>query len=245
LKWIIILTEGTRDSIFLKLILEKHFNKSERPQFIESYVKSTVPSGGSETYETYISGAYIIHTTNYNILLVPLQGVSQLVKFYKSIKNDILDENKDDIHIPSLTKLETNRINKNDVDRIILVFDKDNGDEIIGSREDNLGNYKLSVQKESIGKKRIRIVKLIFNGNLEEFILEEMINKTNIEEIRKIKSIIDYLKKEGFSTSKAVKSALYVYCNNYKKQYTKLFNGTDQKTLEDTTNKIVKILLED
>ncbi|MGQ4891703.1 MAG: hypothetical protein ACP6IP_04345 [Candidatus Njordarchaeia archaeon] len=246
MKWIIVLTEGTRDSIFLKLIMGRYLGDEDAIHVVPSYVKSTVPKE-QENFETYISGAYIIETQNYKILLIPLQGSSQLAKFYESIKNDIQDPDREEILVPTLTKLETNRINKNELEKIILVFDKDRGREIIEPSADIPEDDKLIIQEETIREndgKQNKIVKLVFNQNLEEFILEEMIKKTTSEEMEKIRAIIEYLQGKGFNTSKAVKSALYIYCNNYIKQYLELFKNLDRETLENITNQIAKMLLE-
>lgn len=236
MKYTLIFSEGTRDSIFIRYVL-KMFMDIKNYRFNEK-------EGYTRISKKLISGAYLIEelTNGRHILLIPSPGITELKKLRDIIIYDVKDESRDSIDVPIIEfntgESSNSRIAKIDIQAIIFVCDYAEAQDIV----DDVSALKeatrtLYIHDKTISGIRIRYV--FFKENFEEFLYYEVVKPNNLD----IENIVVYLKSQGFPLVKAVKASLFKYCDSIYKQYSRILKDTPNEKLKQLVNTLAKIFL--
>jgi len=229
----LVILEGTRDAIFLKYALETYMSTQQPiPKIL---------MGNSRVAGKIVSGACVIfcNSDSEAIIFIPVPGISELKKLRETILNDISTPNIDIVDIPEIIldsgeRFQT-KIPKKKIKAVIFICDYDKGQDLAIDEMQN--KESLSFYDRPIDTILIRHI--FFKENLEEFLYNRIIKPY----ITEINEIIRYLSAQSFSLSKAVKAALFKYCDSIYMQYSQMLASIQSQTLIIILNEIIKLIL--
>jgi len=232
LKFSIIILEGTRDSIFLKYVLEESLSRSS--------IEFKICGGNSRITGRIVSGACTItYSSSETIILIPVPGIDELRKLRYALLEDLLNPQVDFVDIPEVIfdskgRFQT-RIPKSELKAIMFVCDYDTARDLVTERIQK----KTSLYFYDETYNGILVRHVFFVGNSEEFLYSRII-KVGIVDLNEI---VENLLQKGFSLTKAVKAALFKYCDSIYKQYSRLLSSVEDKVLDEILTDIRELFL--
>jgi len=232
LKFSIIVLEGTRDSIFLKYLLKRSLSRSN--------IEFKIREGNSRIAKRIVSGACIITYSNLKtIVLIPVPGINELKKLRYVLLRDLSNPQMDFVDIPEVIldsrEIFRRHIPKSDLEAIMFVCDYDRAQDLATDKI----RKKASLYFYDKVYAGVLVRHIFFVRNLEEFLYNRMIRAGVID----LNEIVEDLLQKGFSLTKAVKAALFKYCDSIYEQYSRLFSLAEAKVLDEILTEISELFL--